>query len=152
MSICCKIQMDCYTPAQAALLSMVAKEKEKEASKQRKKKDKKSFKPNDKEDGDAALAKLPGEAGWVQQRRCQQCTALQQCSRCSKRSPTRSRTEAPLHIRPIPSSPLRTPHATSHLLVRTDGSGEWEVQQGKRRGAPQVSSQRSIRDTEFPAT
>ena len=126
---------------QAALLDMVAKEKEKEASKQKKKKEKRNCKALEKEEGEAAAAKQK-ELQWGQQRQCQQCTALQQCSRCTRRRPAGLQAETSLRMGPVVvSSPTKTPRAAGHHrseLARAEGSGEWEVQHGKRRGAPQV--------------
>lgn len=119
---------------------MVAKEKEKEASKLKKKKEKRSYKANEKEDADA-LAGKQNEVPYSQARRCQQCTALQQCSKCSRRKSVGLQIETPHRARPIAASPAKIPHGPSHPhsdLLRAEGSGEWEVQHGKRRGAFQV--------------
>ena len=116
---------------------MVAKEKEREASKQKKKKEKRSCKVNEKEDVEAAVAKQ-SELQYLQQRGCQQCTALQQCNRCSRRKSGGLQPETPHRARPIVASPAKAPRRASHPhtdLLRAEGSGEWEVQHGKRRGA-----------------
>lgn len=121
---------------------MVAKEKEKEASKQKKKKEKRSYKANEKEEVEAAAAVAKqGELHFAQQRRCQQCTALQQCSRCCRRKSGGLQIETLHRARPVAASPAKTPRGASHPhsdLLRAEGSGEWEVQHGKRRSAFQV--------------
>ena len=120
---------------------MVAKEKEREASKQKKRKEKRSYKANEKEEGDPSMVK-ESEVPFSQQRRCQQCTALQQCGKCTRRKSGGLQIETPHRARPIVASPAKTPRGASHPhsdLLRAEGSGEWEVQQGKRRGAFQVT-------------
>ena len=137
-AICVKSHEE--TCLQAALLDMVAKEKEKEASKQKKRKEKRSYKANEKEEADPVVAKQ-SEVPFTQQMRCQQCTALQQCGKCSRKKSGGLQIDTSHRARLIVVSPAKTPRGASYLhseLPRAEGSGEWEVQHGKRRGAFQV--------------